>query len=399
MGPQPVTHPRFPFVTHPSGWDAVGEGLRREAEVVRAALPDGTEIWVALSHRLAREVLTNPAFSRSAATEPGAPRVTEGLALPAMLSSLEGEDHTRIRRLLTKAFTPRMVEGMRPWITEVVTDFLDAAEREEPVDLVAALASPLPVRVMCELLGVPFEDRDRFEAWVHTMDAVGDSTDAVLAAFEEFQEYLRALVDRRRQDPGSDLTSELIRVADGTDQLGPEELIGNLLMLLGAGTDTTVCQLASSIAALLGEPERYTLLCSRPELVDGAVEELLRYLLLLPCGAMMRVATRDTELGGWTVRAGEGVAALTYLANRDPGVFTEPDRFDLERADAGRHLSFGAGPHFCVGAQLARMELRIALGELVRRFPKARLAVPEEELRWREGGLMRMPLALPVLLR
>ncbi|MGC0423587.1 cytochrome P450 [Embleya sp. AB8] len=395
----PTVHPRFPL-TGPaeSDRDLVGERFRSQGGVVRARLADGTTIWVALSYRLARQVMTDPVFSRAAATRPDSPRSAEGLALPAMLSSLDGEEHVRTQRLIMRAFTPKTVEGMRPWITDVVHDLLDTiAGLPQPVDLVTMFTAPLPARVMCRLFGVPYQDQERFGRWSEMLDST-ENPDEVIEAFGLFHAYMRELIVRKRARPGPDLTSELTRLAEETGELTPDEVANNLVMVLGAGIDTTVQQLANSLITLLTERDQYELLCRRPELVDNAVEELLRCLILIPTGTMMRVATRDTELGGWTVRAGEGVVALQHVANRDPDAFTAPDRLDLQRPDAGRHLSFGIGRHFCVGAQLARTEMRIALRELTRRFPAARLAVPAEELRWRDGSLMRGPVTLPVTL-
>ncbi|MEV7283081.1 cytochrome P450 [Streptomyces sp. NPDC093252] len=395
----PAAHPRFPLVgPAESGRDLAGERALGQGGVTRARLPDGTPVWVAVGYRLSRQVMTHPAFSRRAAAEADAPRSAEGLALPAMLSSLDGTEHARTRRLVMGALPPRRADGMRPWITGVVGELLDAAAAlPQPVDLVPALTAPLPARVMCRLFGVPYEDQERFGVWSEMLDST-ENPEEVREAFGHFQTYMIELIGHKRARPGPDFTSDLVLLADTSGELDTVEIANNLLMVLGAGIDTTVQQLANSIITLLAERDQYERLCRRPELVDNAVEELLRYLILIPTGTMMRVATRDTELGGWTVRAGEGVVALQHVANRDPDVFPEPGRLDLARPEAVRHLAFGTGRHVCAGAQLARVELRAALGELVRRFPAARLAIPVEELRWRTGSLMRGPVALPVFL-
>ncbi|MFI1865901.1 cytochrome P450 [Streptomyces jumonjinensis] len=397
---QATAHHGFPFVRDAgAAHDPDGERLMRDAPVVRAQLPDGTPIRVALTLRACRQVLTDPVFSRRAALEPGAPQVAPGLALPSMLTSMDGEDHARTRRLITRAFTPRLVEGMRPWITDLVNELLDTAERRPgPVDLVEQLTLPLPVKVICRLLGVPYEDQDRFRGWTDALLSHGGSAEQVREAYGRIQEYLRELTAAKREHPGEDLTSALTRVSDETGQLPEEHLVNNLQLVLVAGHDTTLNQLSNSLIALLAERERYALLCARPELVDNAVEELLRHLLLTRAGTLIRVATKDTELGGTTIRAGEGVIALQHVANRDPEGFADPDRLDLARTDTTGHLAFGAGPHFCVGAQLARLEMSTALSLVTRRFPAMRLAVPAGSLRWKENSLVRGPETLPVTL-
>ncbi|GLF93366.1 cytochrome P450 [Streptomyces yaizuensis] len=392
--------PLFPF-TGPADRprDREGERLRETAPVVRARLADGTPVWVALSHSATRQVLTTPVFSRGAAMLPGAPVLGEGMALPSMISSMEGPEHSRIRRLITRAFSPRMVDTMTPWITELVVELLDGlAAGPQPADLVAGLTEPLPIRVICRLLGVPRADAGRFSAWTGLLATAG-SPDGVEAAFGALRAYIDRLVGEKRRSPGDDLTSELTLLADETGAVDQEQLVNNLVLLLGAGYETTVEQLGHSLFALLAEREHYARLCREPELVGNAVEELLRHALLMPTGTLVRVATEDIELGGRPVRAGDGVVALPHVANHDPEAFADdPGTLDLARADASRHLSFGAGAHFCVGAQLARAEMRITVAELVRRHPGAVLAVDPGAVEWKTGALTRGPVRLPVAL-
>jgi cytochrome P450 len=385
--------PEFPFVrSSVPDTDTLGVELAGSAPVVRASYRDGAEIWVALSNHAARQVVTDPRFSRQAALEPDGPKV--GNAVPDLLISMDGEEHARARRLFAKAFTPRMVERMRPWVERLVAELLDAIERKgPPLDLVEYFTAPLPVTVICQLHGVPYADRDQFMAWTDRMlGDTGFTQEEIAEGIGNLQRYMRQLVERKRAEPGDDLTTELIGVGGITE----DQLVNNLFLMLGAGHDTTLKQLSNSLLLLLSRRHEYLRLVENPGLVPGAVEELLRYLLLSPTGMLVRVAVEDVELGGELVRAGETVAVLHHVANRDPALFECPNELDLTRPDANKHLSFGAGPHFCLGAPLARLELTTALTQITRRLPGLRLAVPAAEVPWKEGGLQRGPRALPV---
>jgi nocardicin N-oxygenase len=385
--------PEFPFVRSSApDTDTLGVQLAGSAPVVRARYRDGAEIWVALSNHTARQVVTDPRFSRQAALAPDGPKV--GNAVPDLLISMDGEEHAHARRLFAKAFTPRMVERMRPWIEGLVAELLDTIERKgPPLDLVEHFTAPLPVTVICQLLGVPYADRDQFMAWTDRMlGDTGFTPDEIAEGIGNLQRYMRRLVERKRAEPGEDLTTELIGVGGITE----DQLVNNLFLMLGAGHDTTLKQLSNSLLLLLTHRHEYLRLVEDPGLVPGAVEELLRYLLLSPTGMLVRVAVADVELGGELVRAGETVAVLHHVANRDPAVFACPNELDLTRPEANKHLSFGAGPHFCLGAPLARLELTTALTQLTQRLPGLRLAVPAAEVPWKEGGLQRGPRALPV---
>ncbi|MFD9698066.1 cytochrome P450 [Lentzea sp. NPDC059081] len=390
--------PEFPFVlTAASDTDEQGVTLLADGPVARARLRDTDhEIWVALGNDAARQVVTDPRFSRQVALEPDGPKI--GNAIPDLLISMDGPEHARARRLFAKAFTPRMVERMRPWIENLVTGLLDAVERQgPPLDLVEHFTVPLPVTVICQLLGVPYDDRGKFMDWTDRMlGDTGFTREEIGEGIGNLQRYMRELVASKRETPGDDLTTELIAVTDEGSRLTEEQLVNNLFLMLGAGHDTTLKQLSNSLVLLLTRREEYARLVERPALIPNAVEELLRYLLLSPSGLLVRVAVEDVDLCGTLVRAGETVAVLHHVANRDPQSYHCPQDLDLSRVDAGKHLSFGAGPHFCLGAPLARLELVTALTEITRRLPGLRLAVDPAEVPWKEGGLQRGPATLPV---
>lgn len=395
-----VELPTFPFVNSLE-MDHDPEGIRLLAEkpVVRARLPDGNQAWVALSYETARRVVTDNAFSRQAAVEPDAPAVAPAVSMPDALTGMDGAEHAAVRKLVTKAFTPRMVERMRPWVDELAGGLLDRIdETGPPVDLADRYTAPIPMMVICQLLGIPYEDRDQFCAAADRQVSAADTLtiDEIMAGIAQLQDYIRQLVEMKRVHPGEDLTTEFIRVADEGTYLTERQLINNLFLVLTAGHETTVSQLSNSLVSLLSEPERYQQLCRQPELIPNAIEELLRYLILTHTGLFIRIATKDMDLGGQPIRAGDAVIALHNVANRDPAVFDHPNHIDFARGEANKHLSFGAGPHFCVGAQLARMEMQIALTKLIERFPTLRLAVPPEELEWKPGRVIRRVTALPV---
>ncbi|MCH0566876.1 cytochrome P450 [Streptomyces sp. MUM 2J] len=389
--------PEFPFVESGAlDTDTLGVEMLDRAPVARARTRDGTEIWVALSNDVARQVVTDPRFSRRAAVDPDGRQI--GNAVPDLLISMDGEEHAHVRRLFAKAFTPRMVERMRPWIADLVGELLDAMERKgPPLDLVEYVTAPLPVTVICQLLGVPYDDRDQFMEWTDRMlGDTGFTREEIAEGIGNLQRYMQQLVERKRREPGDDLTTELIGVSEQGDRLTEDQLVKNLFLMLGAGHDTTLKQLSNSLLLLLTRREEYVRLVGCPELIPNAVEELLRFLLLSPSGLPVRVAVEDVDLGGQTIRAGETVAVLHHVANRDPGLYTCPNDLDLGRSDAVKHMSFGAGPHFCLGAPLARLELQTALLQLTQRVPTLRLAVPPAEVEWKEGGLQRGPRILPV---
>jgi cytochrome P450 len=310
----------------------------------------------------------------------------------------DGDDHTRLRRLVSKAFTPRMIEQLRPRIQEIADALIDPVAPAGEMELVSDFAFPLPITVIAELLGVPVADRARFREWSAAMvtpalaAAEAEQADASLTAFVE---YLLALFAERRQEPGEDLVSALVAVEDGGDTLSEEELCSMVALLIVAGHETTVSLIGNAMLALLAHPQQRALIERDPSLLPRAVEELIRY-----DGPVERTLNRwaaaDVELRGQKIRRGELVMVVLGAADHDPERFESPDTLDLSAERDARHLGFGRGPHFCLGAPLARLEAEIALATLLRRLPGLRLAISQDELRWRPVPLFRSLLALPV---
>ncbi|GAA1284229.1 cytochrome P450 [Saccharothrix xinjiangensis] len=371
--------------------------LRAEQPALRVRLPYGEDCWLITRYEDVKTVLSDPRFSRArAAGREEVPRVTPEAAPAGSMLSMDPPEHSRLRKLIARGFTSRRVREFRPRTQEIVDGLLDRVEQAgPPADLVSSLALPLPVSVISQMLGVPTEDHYRFRDFSATvLSTTAHTREEVVAARAALEEYLGELADQRRREPGEDLMSALVAAHDD-DRLTDKELTQTGITLLVGGHESTASQFACSVYLLLERPERWALLRDEPELVPSAVEELLRFIPLGSGGAFARIATEDVELGGVLVRAGEAVVASTNSANRDDRVFDDPDVLDLGR-EHNPHLAFGGGVHVCLGAQLARGELQVALTSLLARFPGLRLAVPPEEVLWRQGSLLRSPVELPV---
>ncbi len=360
--------------------------------------------WGTASHATAAAILRDQRFSASPVHQKGYRVITEvhdpeastpGAELS--LLSMDPPDHTRIRRLVTAAFSPKTLGALETWVRARTTQLLDAVGSTETFDLIDTLAYPLPIGVICQLLGVPPEDQDRFRLWgrelVTQLEPSVDGTPSTeaLAADRALKAYFTDLIAKRRADPDESLLSDLIVAEQEGDRLSSEELMSTCVLLLVAGFETTVNLIGNGTMALIGAPEQWERLSGHPELVPGAVEELLRY--DSPVQATSRVATEDIEFEGKVVARGESVIIALGGANRDPETFVDPDRLDVTRPDANRHLSFSLGIHHCLGAMLARMEGRIAFEELTTRFAGMSLAGPP---RRRELLILRGFDALPV---
>ena len=365
-----------------------------------------TMLWFVTRHQDAAAVLLDderfvrdPALALTqdelAAFRSGLP---EGMSfIENHMLNKDGKDHRRLRRLVTKAFTPRMVEQLRPRIQEIADELIDAVESRSEMDLVDEFAFPLPITVIAELLGIPVGDRDRFRRWTNAMvtPALTPEDMAQFGAFvDEFVAYLRELFERRRSTPGDDLISALLQVEEGGDTLSEEELFSMVVLLIIAGHETTVSLIGNAMLALLQHPDQREALEREPTRMSHAIEELLRYDGPVE-RTLNRWAARDVELGGETIRRGEGVIVILGSADRDPSRFSDPDRLDFAREDV-KHLAFGRGSHYCLGAPLARLEAEVALTTLLRRLPGLRLAMPVEELYWRPVPLFRSLASLRV---
>ncbi|MFD6357492.1 cytochrome P450 [Nocardia tengchongensis] len=372
--------------------------LQREEPISRVLLPFGGEAWLVTRYADVRAVLSDARFSRAATVgRLDVPRVRETPALPNIPTSMDPPELTRLRKLTMTAFTSRRVQEQRPRAEHIVEELLDAMEAAgSPADLVDALALPLPVTVICEMLGVPPQDQHRFRDFsdaIMSTTAVSD-TDR-LNAYAAVAGYLTEQIAVRRAEPADDLLGALVAARDDEDRLSEDELITLGITLLVAGHETTANQIANFTYVLLTESGEWDRLRADPGLVPTAVEELLRYVQVGNGGAFPRIATEDIELSGTLIRAGESVFVDLQAANRDETVFENPDTLDLSRHH-NSHLTFGHGFHHCVGAHLARLELDVTLSALLRRYPELRLAIPAAEIEWKTGMLLRGPKALPV---
>ncbi|GGS98419.1 cytochrome P450 [Nonomuraea spiralis] len=371
--------------------------LRAKCPVSHVRLPSGDVATLVTRYDDARAVLADPRFSRNLARD-GAARLstTEDGGLFSRSKEgagdiNEGEGHMRWRRLLSRWFTARKMEVWRSRVEVMAEDLLDdMLAKGSPGNLSSGLALPLPVRVICALVGAPSEDQDKFAHWSRTMLTLTRNTqEEVDAAYREFNAYVSDLVDRNRANPGDDLLSELTQISDAEDgRLSQAELIATVRGLLLAGHETTSNMIAIMTAMLLSDRRRYEAVIDDPDLIPGTVEEVLRLdSTLSAIGGVPRFITEDVELGEVTVPAGSTLIPNVPAANRDPAKFTDPDRFDPRRDNGSQHLTFGAGRHYCLGQPLARVELQVVLGLLTRRLPDLRLRDAPEDLRLRTGGL------------
>ena len=313
------------------------------------------------------------------------------------LLSKDGDDHRRLRRLVTKAFTPRMVAALAPRIQEIADELLDAVEGTGEMDLVDSYAFPLPIIVIAELLGIPSADRDRFRLWSNSFVSpplTEEDLERFIQHSEEFLGYLQALFDERRRDPTDDLVSALVQAEEQGDSLSEDELYSMVVLLIVAGHETTVSLIANAVLALLSNPDELEKLRRDPGLMPAAVEELLRFDSPVE-RTLTRWVAKDGEFGGQTMKRGEIVIAVIGSANRDSDRFPDAARLDLTRADT-KHVAFGRGSHFCLGAPLARLEAQIALATLLERFPSLRLAASSDALEYRPIPLFRSLVSLPV---
>jgi len=364
--------------------------------VFRAELPDGRIVWLVTGYENVRQMIIDQRFSRALAVAPGQAQPGFEMFASGSINGMDPPEHTRLRKLVAGAFTARRVEALRPRVAGIVNQLIDAmAGRPQPADLVAGFSLPLPAQVICEMLGVPAADLEQFHAWSDAI--IGDwqrDSGEIMTAAAELYGYFGTLIETKRAQPADDLTSALIAARDDADRLSEHELTVMCCALLIAGHETTANHINLSLLLLLDHPDQVATLRADPELIAGAVEELLRCTRLggLPPS---RVTTEDVRLGGVTIPAGEQVIPLYSTANRDRSVFIDPDRFDVTR-DAASHLAFGAGVHHCLGAQLARVELQEAFCGLIGRLPGLRLAVPASDLEFKPGMAIHSLRELPV---
>jgi cytochrome P450 len=378
--------------------------LRAGAPVCRVRLPDKQTAWIVTRYEDAVAVLKDPRLANDRANAltpeqtarlPWMPSVIKPLS--RMMANLDAPDHTRLRALVHKAFTPGLVVKMLKRIQTLTDELLDAMEGKRHFDLIRDYALPLPTTIIAEMLGVPVGDRHKFHRWSSALVSASGSSWGMLwmvPPIWSFLRYIRRLVKLRQSDPRDDLVSALVQARENDDRLSEDELLAMILLLLVAGHETTLNLIGNGMLALLERPAQMDRLRESPELIKPAIEELLRYDSPVQM-AGERYAREEVTIAGVTIAPGEMVHAMLGSANRDERQFECPDEVDIAR-EPNRHLAFGQGVHYCVGAPLARLEGQIAISTLLRRFPEIQLAVPPQALRRRRGLGLRGLVSLPV---
>lgn len=383
---------------------ALYDVLRVEAPVREVIAPGGLKVWLVTRYDDAKSALVDTRLSKNVVV---GQKVIErnstnadnvmvfATELSAHMLNSDPPDHTRLRKLVNKVFTMRAVEKLRPRIEEITTELLDEMEGHDQVDLMRAFAYPLPISVICELLGVPKIDRDRFHGWVAAQ--LSGDPEKVAQAAPALLGYLHELVDSKRTEPAEDLLTGLVHASEDGDKLNAQELVSMAFLLLVAGHETTVNLIGNGMFALLRHPDQFAAVRADRSLVPGAIEEFLRYEGPVNT-ASLRYTTEAVELGGVVIPEGELVVVALASANRDDAQYPDGDSLDVRR-QAGGNLAFGHGIHYCVGAPLARLEAQIAFDQLFTRFPDMRLAAEPADFRWRPGTVLRGLESLPVRLR
>jgi cytochrome P450 PksS len=373
---------------------------RDQAPAMPVPLPNRPNVWLVTRFDEVVQLLKDDRFSKK--------RTHDGNALPnwlmpSFVSALaenmldtDPPDHTRLRNLVHKAFTPRMIEQMRGRVAQVADELLDSAERRGSFDIIADYALPIPLTIISEMLGVPQEDHNKFHRWTTALTSLQSNQFEfkLLPAIFGFTNYLRKLCRQRRQEPGDDLITALVQAQQEGDRLSENELIAMGILLLVAGHETTVNLIGNGALALLENPDQMEKLRRHPEHMKTAIEEFLRYYSPVEV-TTDRFTTADTEFGGVMIPKGSVVLGVLASANRDERRFTDADVLDITR-DPNPHLAFGQGIHYCLGAPLARLEGQIAFAKLLERMPHLRLSVPREAVVWRSSFLVRGLEALPV---
>ncbi|GAA1160434.1 cytochrome P450 [Streptomyces hebeiensis] len=395
--PEPLS---YPF------WTTEGLDLHpdyrplRDQPLAKVRLPFGEDAWLATRHEDVRTVLSDPRFSLAEAVRRDQPRIGRMPRAGGGLIATDAPDHTRLRSVLSKEFTARRIERLRDRVGRIADGLLDRmVQAGPPADLSEDFAFPLPMTLICELVGVPREDHGRVRSWADIVCSGSASPEVLQKEAADFFARVNGWLHAHRQEPADDLLTLLVRACDEDGVISEEELVGVLNELLVGGFVTTTNQIGNFFSLLLlprpDEEDLLGRLRAEPALIPKAVEELLRFVPLLNGLTLPRYALEDTELGGVLVRAGEPVIVSQAAANRDPEAFSDPDRVVFDRP-GNAHVSFGYGTHYCLGAHLARLELQVALERVLARMPGLRLAVPVAELRWRSkqffSGLHELPV-------
>ncbi|EHQ61657.1 cytochrome P450 [Paenibacillus dendritiformis C454] len=380
---------------------ALYEKLREHDPLHRIILPNGRTAWIVTRYKdaaatLKADHLKKNLFHFVTPDEMGLPPSQMDLMLRHMLNS-DPPDHTRLRGLVQKAFTPRIIERLKDRIQGIADGLLDQVEEQTSMELIQDYAYPLPIIVISEMLGLPAEERDQFRQWSHALVSainVPEKYKQIEAEIDAFTDYITGLIEQRRRDPKEDLLSLLVQAESEGDSLSEKELISTILLLIIAGHETTVNLIGNGIFTLLTHPDELETLRNTPSLMDSAIEELLRFMGPVEF-ATNRWIGEDHEWNGKLISKGDMVLVALASANRDPEYFKQPDRLNLSR-ERNHHIAFGLGIHHCLGAPLARLEGRIAISTLLRRRSGMKLAVPIEQLEWQPTYLMRGFASLPL---
>lgn len=389
---------------HKSDPNPIYSRLRTESPVLQIIAGDKKPAWLLTRYADVASALKDPRLAKNPyrALRPDEqkqqlPWMPEFLRpLTASMLDQDPPDHNRLRNLVHQAFTPRRVEGLRARIQTITNELISKMRGESKVDLIAAIAAPLPMTVICEMLGVPENERARFRAMTNRIVTVVSPTEMFLAMpfLWMLLRYVRNLIERKRTSKEDDLLTALVHAEENGSSLSQDELVSMVFLLLIAGHETTVNLIASGTLALLDDPESLERLRQDPNLMKPAIEELLRFTSPVEI-ATERYSTEEITYGEWTIPRGQRIFASIYAANFDDTVFTQPERLRLDR-EPNRHLSFGGGPHYCLGAPLARMEAQIAMTAIVNELPELRLAVARESVRWKPSMALRSLKRLPV---
>jgi cytochrome P450 len=359
--------------------------------------------WIVTNYDDAIALLKDPRFTKdkrkvlSAGDEQTSIPESPFLALMQNMLMVDPPNHTRLRSLVSKAFTPRMIEQLRPRIQQITDELLDAVQERGEMDLINDFAYPLPITVISEMLGIPITDRQQFRTWTQVLVNTGEQNQQEslkTSAIGEFLHYIKSLLDEKRAHPGNDLTSNLVQVEENGDALSENELISMIFLLIVAGHETTVNLIGNGTLALLQHPDQMQRLQHDLSLIPTTIEELLRYTAPVNLSDE-RWASEDISMHGKVIRKGEIVYASLIGANTDPKQFHNPEELDIARQD-NQHLAFGKGIHYCLGAPLARLEGQIAFGTLIQRLPNLHLASDPAQLIWNNNFMLRGLRSLPV---
>jgi len=382
--------------------------LREQGPLIHLTSPFGMgESWIVTTYDDAIAILKDPRFTKDIqkVSPPQDGQDTAGgrasiihrfLTWRRDMLTVDPPDHSRLRGLVSKAFTPRMIEQLRPRIQQIADEMLDAVQAQGRMDLIADFAFPLPITVISEMLGIPAQDRQQFRAWSQTIVTapVGPQPEVAFVALEAFVQYIKTLLTDKSAHPGSDLTSNLVQVEERGDTLSETELISTIFLLIVAGHETTVNLIGNGVLALLQHPDQMHLLQRDPSLLPSAIEELLRYTAPVSLSSP-RWASEDIPIHGQVISKGEMVFVSLIAADTDPQQFPDPEVLDIMRQE-NQHVAFGKGIHYCLGAPLARLEGQIAIGTLLQRLPNLRLAREPEQLTWNQNPILRGLTSLPV---